>query len=170
LGIVKPEELSTLAEKPYGKGIVEKLSTEYGGKDINELSQNINIKNRANGVAVIEQQEAELDNDISNFNQNYKFTEAVGDADRRYGKVAKVWDMPQINPNDPNSLSEAIESILAHPELSQWEYILTIESDNMPPADGVLKLMQDMDEHPELHCIGGLYFCKGDGGLPLVVV
>lgn len=61
--------------------------------------------------------------------------------------------------------SEAIESVLAHPELSKWEYILTIESDNMPPADGVLKLLKDMDDHPELHCIGGLYFTKGDGGV-----
>ena len=60
--------------------------------------------------------------------------------------------------------SEAIESVLAHPELSQWEYILTIESDNMPPADGVLKLLKDMDEYPQYDCIGGLYFCKGDGG------
>lgn len=60
--------------------------------------------------------------------------------------------------------SEAIEGVLAHPELSQWEYILTIESDNMPPADGVLKLLKDMDEYPQYDCIGGLYFCKGDGG------
>lgn len=63
-----------------------------------------------------------------------------------------------------HAYSEAIESVLAHPELSQWEYILTIESDNMPPPDGVLKLLKDMDEHPEFHCIGGLYFCKGEGG------
>lgn len=60
--------------------------------------------------------------------------------------------------------SEAIEAVLANPELSQWEYILTIESDNMPPPDGVLKLLKDMDEHPEFVCIGGLYFCKGEGG------
>lgn len=60
--------------------------------------------------------------------------------------------------------SEAIEGVLAHPELSQWEYILTIESDNMPPADGVLKLLADMDKYPQYDCIGGLYFCKGDGG------
>lgn len=60
--------------------------------------------------------------------------------------------------------SEAVESILNHPELSQWEYMLTIESDNMPPPDGVLKLLKDMDEHPEYACIGGLYFCKGEGG------
>lgn len=63
-----------------------------------------------------------------------------------------------------HAYSEAIEAVLAHPELSKWEYILTIESDNMPPPDGVLKLLKDMDEHPELDCIGGLYFCKGEGG------
>jgi hypothetical protein len=63
-----------------------------------------------------------------------------------------------------HAYSEAIEAVLANPELSTWEYILTIESDNMPPPDGVLKLLKDMDEHPEYSCIGGLYFCKGEGG------
>lgn len=63
-----------------------------------------------------------------------------------------------------DAYSNAIESILAHPDLSQWEYVLTVESDNIPPPDGVLRLLQDMDEHPELHCIGGLYWCKGEGG------
>jgi hypothetical protein len=63
-----------------------------------------------------------------------------------------------------HAYSEAIEAVLANPELSQWEYILTIESDNMPPPDGLLKLLKDMDEHPEFACIGGLYFCKGEGG------
>lgn len=60
--------------------------------------------------------------------------------------------------------SSAIESILAHPDLSQWEYILTIESDNTPPFDGLVKLLEDMEKHPEYSCIGGLYFCKGPGG------
>lgn len=60
--------------------------------------------------------------------------------------------------------STAISEILAHPDLSQWEYILTIESDNMPPSDGVIKLIKQMEAHPELACIGGLYWCKGEGG------
>jgi len=64
--------------------------------------------------------------------------------------------------------STAIEQIIAHPELSQWEYILTVESDNMPPADGVLKLVAAMDKHPEYACIGGLYWTKGEGGVPQV--
>lgn len=61
--------------------------------------------------------------------------------------------------------SSAIESILAHPELSQWEFILTVEHDNMPPPDGLIKLLEQMEAHPEYSCIGGLYFTKGIGGV-----
>jgi len=59
----------------------------------------------------------------------------------------------------------AIEQILAHPDLSQWEYILTIEHDNAPPPDGVVRLVERMEAHPEYACIGGLYFTKGEGGV-----
>lgn len=64
-----------------------------------------------------------------------------------------------------DAYSSVIEQILAHPELSQWEYMLTIEHDNAPPQDGVLKLIEQMEAHPELSCIGGLYFTKGEGGM-----
>ncbi|MGH7274109.1 MAG: hypothetical protein ACREIQ_06625, partial [Nitrospiria bacterium] len=64
-----------------------------------------------------------------------------------------------------HAYSSAIEGILGHPELSTWEYILTLEHDNMPPADGVLKLLEQMEAHPELSAIGGLYFTKGEGGV-----
>lgn len=59
--------------------------------------------------------------------------------------------------------STAIEQILQHPELKDWEYLLTIEHDNCPPPDGLLKLLQRMEDHPELSCIGGLYWTKGEG-------
>lgn len=61
--------------------------------------------------------------------------------------------------------SDAIAGILAHPEIGGWEYLLTIEEDNAPPADGVVKLVEAMEEHPEFACIGGLYFTKGEGGV-----
>lgn len=64
-----------------------------------------------------------------------------------------------------HAYSSAIEGILAHPDLSQWEFILTIEADNMPPQNGVIKLCEQMEAHPELACIGGLYFTKGEGGV-----
>jgi hypothetical protein len=65
-----------------------------------------------------------------------------------------------------DAYNNCIESILAHSDLSGWEYILTIEHDNAPPADGLLKLIARMDKHPEFSCIGGLYWTKGEGGVP----
>jgi hypothetical protein len=59
----------------------------------------------------------------------------------------------------------AIESILQHPELSSWKYILTLEEDNMPPADGLLKLYEDMDQYD---VVGGIYWTKGEGGQPMI--
>ena len=61
--------------------------------------------------------------------------------------------------------SNAIAGILQDPTLSTWEYILTLEHDNVPPPDGVFKLVERMEAHPELSCIGGLYFTKGPGGV-----
>ena len=58
-----------------------------------------------------------------------------------------------------------IEQVLAHPDLKDWEYLLTVEVDNAPPSDGVIKLLERMDAHPELACIGGLYFTKFEGGV-----
>jgi hypothetical protein len=64
-----------------------------------------------------------------------------------------------------DAYSQAIQSVLDHPDLGAWEYLLTLEHDNMPPADGVLRLIQQMEAHPEYTCIGGLYFTKGEGGV-----
>jgi hypothetical protein len=64
--------------------------------------------------------------------------------------------------------SEAIEHILATPDLCDWEYVLTVEHDNTPPPDGVLKLLETMDKHPEYGCVGGLYWTKGEGGVPQI--
>lgn len=67
-----------------------------------------------------------------------------------------------------DAYSQAIEQILAHPELRDWEYVLTVEHDNIPPPDGVLKLLEQMDAHPEYACIGGCYWTKGEGGVPQI--
>ena len=58
-----------------------------------------------------------------------------------------------------------IQMILANPVLSTWKYILTIEEDNMPPPDGLLKLYENMDD---FDVIGGLYWTKGEGGQPMI--
>lgn len=64
--------------------------------------------------------------------------------------------------------SKAIEEILSHPEMQDFEYVLTIEHDNLPPPDGVVRLVEQMEAHPELACIGGLYWTKGPGGVPQI--
>src|SRR5438874_557435 len=67
-----------------------------------------------------------------------------------------------------DAYSTAIEQVLAHPGLKDHRYILTLESDNTPPPDGLLKLLRRMEEHPEFACIGGLYWTKYDGGVPQI--
>lgn len=79
-----------------------------------------------------------------------------------------VFRMAAVGMEVGEAFSNAIEEILNHPELSQWEYILTIEHDNIPPAEGVLKLLEAMEANPQLACIGGLYFTKGEGGVPQI--
>lgn len=64
-----------------------------------------------------------------------------------------------------DAYSTAIENILQHPDLGKWEFLLTIEHDNLPPVDGVMSLLAQMDAHPEFACIGGLYFTKGEDGV-----
>ena len=64
--------------------------------------------------------------------------------------------------------SNAISEILAHPDLKTWEYLLTLEHDNVPPADGVVRLVEALDQHPEFACLDGLYWTKGEGGVPQI--
>lgn len=60
--------------------------------------------------------------------------------------------------------SRCIESILSHEQLSTWTYLCTREHDNLPPQDGLVKLLRRMEAHPEYAAISGLYFTKGAGG------
>ncbi len=64
--------------------------------------------------------------------------------------------------------SQAIEQVLSTPGLCDFKYILTLEEDNMPPPDGLLKLLEAAEEHPEFAAIGGLYWTKGEGGQPMI--
>lgn len=64
--------------------------------------------------------------------------------------------------------NQTIEQVLAHPDLQKFKYLLTIEHDNVPPPDGVVKLLASMEHHPEYACISGLYFTKGADGQPQI--
>jgi hypothetical protein len=58
-----------------------------------------------------------------------------------------------------------IEYILGNEHLSKYKYVLTIEEDNLPPPDGLIKLYESMDEYD---VVGGLYWGKGEGGFPMI--
>ena len=60
--------------------------------------------------------------------------------------------------------NSAIQSILDHPELSQWKFLFTLEEDNIPPPDCLLRLLKHMDKYD---AVGSLYWCKGEGGQPM---
>lgn len=60
----------------------------------------------------------------------------------------------------------AIELILNHPVLSKWKYVLTLEEDNLPPPDGLIKLYENIDKYPA--GLGGLYWTKGECGQPMI--
>lgn len=64
-----------------------------------------------------------------------------------------------------DAYNAAIDMILANPELSTWKYLLTIEEDNLPSPDGLLKLYENIGEYD---VVGGLYWTKGEGGQPMI--
>lgn len=66
------------------------------------------------------------------------------------------------------AFSTSIQGIIDHPEFSKWEFLLTIEHDNLAPSDGIVSLIKHMEAHPELSVIGGLYWTKGEGGVPQI--
>lgn len=60
--------------------------------------------------------------------------------------------------------TKTIEQILAHPALSQFKFILTLEHDNVVSPDSLINIYKGMDEYD---VIGGVYFTKGEGGQPM---
>ncbi len=67
--------------------------------------------------------------------------------------------------------SMAVQMVLDNPELSNWKYICTIEEDNIPPPDGLLKLYEAMEggvDGVTYDGVGGLYWTKGEGGQPMI--
>lgn len=61
--------------------------------------------------------------------------------------------------------NEALIQILSHPALTKFQYVLTCEEDNTPPPDGLLKLFESIQHYD---AVGGLYWTKGEGGVPMI--
>lgn len=58
-----------------------------------------------------------------------------------------------------------IEYILNNDYLSKFKYVLTIEEDNLPPPNGLLKLYEGMKDYD---VVGGLYWSKSEDGFPMI--
>lgn len=61
--------------------------------------------------------------------------------------------------------NEALKSIFSSPGLSKFKYMLTVEEDNTAPPDALLKLYENIDKYD---AIGGLYWTKGEAGVPMI--
>jgi hypothetical protein len=59
-----------------------------------------------------------------------------------------------------------IQMILAHPELKNWKYVLTLEDDNLPPPDAHIRLLESIEKF-NYDAVSGLYFTKGPISMPM---
>jgi len=59
-----------------------------------------------------------------------------------------------------------VRSILDHPDLGKWKYIMTVESDNLVPPDAQKRLLETI-EAGAYDAVSGLYFTKGDFNMPM---
>lgn len=64
-----------------------------------------------------------------------------------------------------DAFNAAIELILANHELSKFKYLLTLEDDNIPSPDALLKLY---DGIKNFDAVGALYWTKGECGQPMI--
>lgn len=64
-----------------------------------------------------------------------------------------------------DAYNSLIKYILDNNYLSKFKYVLTIEEDNIPPADGLIKLYEGMKEYD---VVGGLYWGKSKNGFPMI--
>jgi hypothetical protein len=60
----------------------------------------------------------------------------------------------------------AFERIVDDSRFNGWSFALTLETDNLPPPDGLMTLYESMDQYD---VIGGLYWTKSQHSVPLVL-
>lgn len=67
----------------------------------------------------------------------------------------------------------AVETVLMTPVLNDFKYMLTLEEDNLPPPDGLLKLLETICDclrpcREHFTIVAGLYYTKGETGQPMI--
>jgi hypothetical protein len=66
-----------------------------------------------------------------------------------------------------DAYNTGVQQVLGHPMLSTWKFVLTYESDNTPPPDGLVKLLETMYAD-KWAAVSGLYWTKGPAGVPMI--
>jgi hypothetical protein len=61
---------------------------------------------------------------------------------------------------------ELVERILVDPVLSKWQYMLTLEDDNLPLPDAHIRLLESI-AWGDFDAVSGLYWTKGDYNMPM---
>jgi hypothetical protein len=61
--------------------------------------------------------------------------------------------------------NEMIKHIIENPAFNDFKYLCTIEHDNIPSPDGLMKLYESIDDYD---VVGGLYWTKGEEGQPMI--
>ena len=62
-----------------------------------------------------------------------------------------------------DAYNQAVHLVLTQMNVN---YMLTIETDNIPPPDGLVKLLETINDGWDV--VGGLYWTKGEGGQPMI--
>jgi len=65
-----------------------------------------------------------------------------------------------------HAYNRMIQTILADPVLSTWKYVMTVESDNLPPPDAPIRLVESL-EAGKFDAVSGIYFTKGPINMPM---
>jgi hypothetical protein len=71
-----------------------------------------------------------------------------------------------INDEVGKAYDRMVKDILSNPEFSKWKYILTLESDNLPPPDAHIRLLETI-EAGKFDAVSGIYFTRGDHNMPM---
>jgi hypothetical protein len=59
-----------------------------------------------------------------------------------------------------------VAGILEHPQLKDWQYVLTLEDDNLPMPDAHIRLLESI-HWGGYDAVSGIYFTKGDYNMPM---
>lgn len=66
-----------------------------------------------------------------------------------------------------HAYNAVLENVIAKGSpLANYKYVLTLEDDNLPPPDALLRLLESIEEY-KLDAVSGIYFTKGEINMPM---